>query len=111
MAWQGEGRQQQIPAKAVFRAVGRREFGFRYTRPKKLCPALAGLTGGFTAMFQGRGASVCPAPCFDKQTAEIKTPLMIAENRAGRGTGKLHHGLSGTSARTALRTNHNIAGL
>lgn len=83
MAWRGEGWERQSPAKAFFRPVGRRMRVLAMRHHPTPNHSLAGLTGGFTAMFRAEGAHLCAAPRRDKQTAENQSRLMIAENLAG----------------------------
>jgi len=110
MAWQGEGLKRQIAARAVFLPVERKRRVLWYLGPERRNRSLAGLTDGFTAALERQGTSVWLPPCFDKQSSEIKSRLMIAENLAGGGSVKACPCPTGHRDRTALRTNRNMAG-
>lgn len=87
MAWQGEGRQRQIPAKAVFRPVERdgRVLAMRHhPTPNRV---LAGFLGGLAAILKRRITVDWPSLRSNKIEADNQSPLMIAENLAGGGGG------------------------
>ncbi len=110
MAWQGKGWNGRPSLKPFFLPSGRKGRVRGCRGAETLNRALVGLTGGFTTAFNSRGASVWLLSRANKQMADIRSLLMIAENLARRGPGQLHCGLPGHRGRIAPRTNRNMVG-